>query len=177
MNNVFSFERLDGYDIEVLNERAVRGIFVSPPCAPTFKSRQELRMNKSLIKLAIVIALASGASGALAQSAPSDSAARAKAFAHEFKVLQSYSATGPTWQLHKLKSGFVAQDPSPGLAYSAMQAVSSESPTFHAQSSAPSTLAAAPADGVPRHGLSDAQMQALSSESPTYQPPNQASAG
>jgi hypothetical protein len=129
-------------------------------------------MNKSLIKAAIVLAFASAASGALAQTGTAaDSTARAKSFSDQFAVMQSLSANGgPTFQLSKPQFG-LATDPTKGVTFAELQAESSNSSMWQPQAERPSALAA---DPVPRGGLSIAQYQALSSESALWQLPVQA---
>ena len=140
-------------------------------------------MKKSLISVAIAIAVAGGTSGALAQTATAaevaqagtaaNSTARAKRFADQFAAMQSLSGTGTAW-VNPPTPGLIPDDPTKGLNFAEMQAESSNSAMWQPQAAKPSAVAAAPADPVGSRGLSIAQYQALSDESATWQVPVQA---
>ena len=88
--------------------------------------------------------------------------------------MQSYSASGPTWQLARPTFSSGATNPSSRLTFSELQGEASNSAQWQQQAPASTLLAAAPADPVSRRGLSIAQYQALSSESPRWQLPAEA---
>jgi hypothetical protein len=126
-------------------------------------------MSKAFLRTAVALALAGGASIAVAQTQSTANSSSARRFADEFAIMQSYSASGSAWQLAQPSLSSGATHRTSRLTFSELQAEASNSSQWQPQTPVSTLLAGAPADPVPPSGISIAQYQALSSESPGWQ--------
>ncbi len=94
----------------------------------------------------------------------------AQSFADEFKVMQSYSGSGPMYHASPTLSAN-AQDPSAGLTENGMQALSNGDPTWQPTVMTHSTSAVPALARTNPHGLSFEFYQAASSNSDEFKLP------